>query len=55
MPQHYTVDFDRNIIKLPKMGEVEAVIHRTFEGEMKTATISRSSTGKYFIGSVEIP
>jgi putative transposase len=49
IPQHYTVDFDRNVIKLPKMGEVEAVLHRRFEGEMKTATISRSSTGKFFI------
>jgi len=49
MPQHYTVDFEKNIIKLPKIGEVEAVLHRTFEGEMKTATISRSCTGKYHI------
>ncbi|AKB80069.1 Mobile element protein [Methanosarcina horonobensis HB-1 = JCM 15518] len=49
MPQHYTVNFDRNIIKLPKIGEVNAVLHRRFEGEMKTATISKSSTGKYFI------
>jgi putative transposase len=49
MPQHYTVDFERNIIKLPKIGEVEAVLHRKFEGAMKTATISRSSTGKYYI------
>lgn len=44
MPQHYTVDFDRNVIKLPKIGEVNAVLHRRFEGEMKTATISKSST-----------
>ena len=49
MPQHYMVDFDRNIIKLPKMGEVEAVLHRRFDGTMKTATISRSSTRKFFI------
>ena len=49
MPQHYTVDFDRNIIKLPKIGEIKAVLHRKFEGNMKTATISKSSTGKYFI------
>jgi putative transposase len=49
MPQHYSVDFERNLIKLPKIGEVEAVLHRKFEGAMKTATISRSSTGKYFI------
>jgi putative transposase len=49
MPQHYTVDFERDVIKLPKIGEVNAVLHRRFEGTMKTATISRSSTGKYFI------
>jgi putative transposase len=49
MPQHYMVDFDRNVIKLPKIGEVKAVLHRRFEGEMKTATISKSSTGKYYI------
>ncbi len=47
--QHYTVDFNRNVIKLPKIVEVKAVLHRQFEGTMKTATISRSSTGKYFI------
>ena len=49
MPQHYTVDFEKNVIKLPKIGEVKAILHRKFEGEMKTATISKSSTGKYFI------
>ncbi len=49
MPQHYTVDFDRSIIKLPKMGKVKAVLHRRFEGTLKTATISRTPTGKYFI------
>ena len=49
MPQHYTVDFDSKYIKLPKIGEVKAVLHRRFEGKMKTATISRSSTGKYSI------
>jgi putative transposase len=49
LPQHYSIDFEKNVIKLPKIGEIEAVLHRRFEGEMKTATISRSSTGKYFI------
>lgn len=49
LPQHYTVDFDSSVVTLPKIGIVKAVIHRTFEGEMKTATVSRSSTGKYFI------
>jgi putative transposase len=49
LPQHYNVDFDSDIIRLPKIGEIKAVLHRRFEGEMKTATISKSSTGKYFI------
>ncbi len=49
IPQHYTVDFDKHIIKLPKIGEVKAVLHRTFEGKTKMATVYRTSTGKYFI------
>jgi putative transposase len=49
MPQHYSVDFEKQIIKLPKIGEVKTVLHRRFEGKLKTATISRSSTGKYYI------
>lgn len=35
-------------IKLPKIGEIEAKIHRSFEGELKTVTISMSKTGKYY-------
>ncbi len=49
IPQHYKVNFDKNIIKLPKIGEIKAVLHRTFEGKLKTATVSRKSTDKYFI------
>ncbi|AKB77909.1 Mobile element protein [Methanosarcina horonobensis HB-1 = JCM 15518] len=49
MPQHYAVDFEKQIIKLPKIGEVKTILHRRFEGKLKTATISRSSTGKYYI------
>jgi putative transposase len=35
-------------IKLPKIGEIEAKLHRIFEGELKTVTISMSRTGKYY-------
>lgn len=49
VPQHYSVDFETNTIKLPKIGIVKAVLHRTFEGELKTATVSKSCTGKYYI------
>ena len=49
VPQHYRVDFIHNRIKLPKIGEVKTVIHRTFTGKMKYATVSVTSTGKWFI------
>jgi putative transposase len=49
VPQHYTVDFENSIVKLPKIGKVEAIFHRKFEGTLRTATISRSCTGKYYI------
>ena len=49
IPQHYSIDFEKGIIKLPKIGEVKAKIHRKFEGILKTATVSKFCTGKYFI------
>ncbi|HXX97395.1 MAG TPA: RNA-guided endonuclease TnpB family protein [Candidatus Bathyarchaeia archaeon] len=49
IPQHYTVDLEKQLIKLPKIGNAKIVISRTFEGTPKTATISRTPTGKYFI------
>ena len=42
IPQHYTVDFENSTVKLPKIGVIKAVIHRKFEGELKTATLSKS-------------
>jgi putative transposase len=35
IPQHYIVDFERGIVRLPKIGEVKAVFHRCFEGTQK--------------------
>ena len=43
------VDFDNNKVKLPKIGWIKAVLHRKFEGVLKTATVSMTRTGKYFI------
>jgi putative transposase len=34
-------------IKLPKIGEVSAKLHRTFEGKLKTVTVSLNNAGKY--------
>lgn len=49
IPQHYIVDFEMGIVRLPKIGEVKAVFHRCFEGTPKTATISKSRIGEYYI------
>lgn len=49
VPQHYTVNFENSTVKLPKIGEIKAVLHRKFEGELKTATVSRSCKGHYYI------
>lgn len=49
IPQKYSVDFESGIINLPKIKGIRARIHRDFEGMMKTATVSVTRTGKYFI------
>lgn len=45
-PQHVKLLDDA--IKLPKIGEVKAKIHRLFDGKLKTVTLSMSKTGKYY-------
>ncbi|MFY9132123.1 MAG: IS200/IS605 family element RNA-guided endonuclease TnpB [Candidatus Methanoculleus thermohydrogenotrophicum] len=49
VPQHYAVDFERSRIKLPKIGEIKTVFHRAFSGTMRYATVSMTSTGKWFV------
>lgn len=41
--------FDIGLVYLPKIGAVKAVFDRQFEGKIKTCTLSKTSTGKYFI------
>lgn len=43
------VAFDNNKIKLPKLKWVKAKIHREFQGQIKSATISQVPSGKYFV------
>ena len=48
-PQNVVVDFKKGTIDLPKFKEpIKAVFHRTFTGSVRTVTISRTPTGKYF-------
>ncbi len=66
LPQGVKVDFDNGKVFLPKCKWVNAALHRKFEGKgaapvghdprIKTTTISRTTTGKYFVSIlVDIP
>ena len=37
-----------DVLKIPKIGEVKAKLHRRFQGKLKTVTISMGKTGKYY-------
>ena len=43
------VDFDNNKIKLPKLKWIKAKVHRRFIGTIKSATVSQTPSGKYFV------
>ena len=43
------VDFDNNKIKLPKLKQVKAKVHRKFNGIIKSATVFMTSSGKYYV------
>ena len=43
------VDFAENRIKLPKLKWIESKVHREFDGKIKSATISRNPSGRYFV------
>ncbi len=45
-PQSVTVNGES--LKIPKIGEIKAVFHRAVTGKIKTVTISKTSTDKYF-------
>lgn len=42
MPQHYFVDFENDIVRLPQIGAIKAVLHRKFEGELKTFEVQKN-------------
>jgi len=47
-PQHCTVNFEQGVINLPKIKGVKIVFSREFVGNIKTVTISKTATGKYY-------
>ena len=47
-PQHCTVNFEQGTINLPKIKGIKTVFSREFVGNIKTVTISKTATGKYY-------
>lgn len=49
-PQNTTVNFKNKKVSFPKFKEgIKAVLHRNFEGVIKSSTVSRTPSGKYYI------
>ena len=47
--QGNTITVSERYIKLPKVGQVRIKRHREFEGIIKSATISKTASGKYYV------
>jgi putative transposase len=43
------VDFKKSIVKVPKAGKVHCIFDRQFKGDIKTCTVSKTPTNKFFI------
>jgi len=50
IPQSVILDFDNNKLIIPKFRKgIKIILHRTFKGTIRQATISKTPTGKYFV------
>jgi putative transposase len=47
-PQRVKVDQENNTIYLPKVGWIKIILHRPFDGKIKTVNVSQTVTGKYY-------
>lgn len=58
-PQGCFIDFDKGLLAIPLFNgknRIKTIISRRFEGKIKTVTISRSPSGRYFASLlVEVP
>ncbi len=48
-PQSVEINFDEKLVYLPKIGYVDTAISRKFTGKIKTSTVTKTPTGKYYI------
>ncbi len=49
VPQNVKVNFKHNTVYIPKIGNIKTRLHRHFDGIIKTCTISKSTSNKYYI------
>ncbi len=47
--QAILIDFEKQKIRLPKIGWIKVYIDRKFEGKIGTVTVSKNTLGKYFV------
>lgn len=47
-PQSCSVNFEEGVLHIPKVKGIKTRFHRQFDGHVKTVTLSRSPTGRYF-------
>ncbi|WP_214763462.1 RNA-guided endonuclease TnpB family protein [Exiguobacterium sp. s141] len=47
--QHGTVRIEAGKVRLPKVGFIRFTQHRDFDGEIRSATVSMTRTGKFFV------
>ena len=48
-PQHVTVNMAHSTLDLPKIKNVRVKLHRSFSGDIKTVTVKKVPSGKYFV------
>ena len=48
-PQNVKVNFEEGTVQVPKIGKVKTIFSREFKGTIKTCTISKTRTNKYFV------
>ena len=49
MPQGVWLSDDNKQIYIPKLNLIDIDLHREFKGEIKTVTVSKTATNKYFV------
>lgn len=48
VPQHFNIDTKIKLLYIPKLTPIRVVLHREMEGKMRSVTVSKTPSGKYF-------